>query len=106
MTATLPGNSGTFIADVLEVLRDGGVIVFGLIVAQKLNDWCIVPGLDNDRAVAGGSTAVALTEFGSYIATGMIASASFGAGEGRWLTAIGFFAVRQPSLIGGICALY
>jgi uncharacterized membrane protein YjfL (UPF0719 family) len=80
------------------------VIVFALIVAQKLHDWCIVPGLDNDDAVAGGNTAAALTEFGSYVATGMIASASFGAGEGSWLTAIVFFAVGQFALIGGFWA--
>ena len=104
MTTALQGSSGTFIADVLEVLRDGGVIVFALIVAQKLNHWCIIPGVDNDDAVAGGNTAVALTEFGSFIATGMIASASFGAGEGSWLTAIVFFAVGQLALIGGFWA--
>ena len=104
MTSALQGSAGTFIADMLEVLRDGAVIVFALIVAQKLNHWCIVPGLDNDDAVTEGNTAVALTEFGSFIATGMIASASFGAGEGSWLTAIVFFAVGQLVLIGGFWA--
>src|ERR1041384_4789010 len=88
MTSALQGTAGGFVHDVLEVLRDGGGIVFALIAAQWLNEWCIVPGLDNDQAVADGNTAVALTEFGSYIATGMIASASFGGGEGSWLIAI------------------
>jgi uncharacterized membrane protein YjfL (UPF0719 family) len=104
MTAALQGNPGRFLADVFEVLRDGLVIVVALIAAQKLNDWCIVPGLDNDRAVADGNTAVALTEFGSSIATGMIASASFGGGEGSWLTAIVFFALGQVALIAGFWA--
>jgi hypothetical protein len=104
MTAVLQGSAGTFVSDVLEVLRGGAVIVFALIVAQKLTHWCIVPGLDNDDAVAGGNTAVALAEFGSFIATGMIASASFGSGEGSWLTAIVFFAVGQLALIGGFWA--
>jgi uncharacterized membrane protein YjfL (UPF0719 family) len=104
MTAALQGNAGAFGADVLEVLRDGVVIVFALIAAQKLNDWCIVPGLDNDRAVAEGNTAVAFTEFGSYIATGMIAAASFGGGEGSWLTAIAFFVLGQVALIAGFWA--
>ena len=87
MTSALQGNANGFVHDVIEVLRDGAVVVFALIAAQWLNEWCIVPGLDNDQAVADGNTAVALTEFGSYIATGMIASASFGGGEGSWLSA-------------------
>ena len=101
MTAVLQGTTRGFVADVLELARDGAVIVFALLIAQKLNDWCIVPGLDNDRAVVDGNTAVALTEFGSSVATGMIASASFGGGEGSWLTAIVFFVVGQLALIGG-----
>lgn len=104
MTSALQGNATGFVNDVLEVLRDGGVIVFALIAAQWLNEWLIVPGLDNDHAVADGNTAVALTEFGSSIATGMIASASFGGGEGSWLTATVFFIVGQLALIGGFWA--
>jgi len=104
MTSAFQGNASGFLQDVVEVLRDGAVIVFALIAAQWLNEWLIVPGLDNDQAVADGNTAVALTEFGSYIATGMIASASFGGGEGSWLTAIVFFIVGQLALIGGFWA--
>jgi len=104
MTSALQGTAGGFVSGVLEVLRDGGAIVFALIVAQKINDWCVVPGLDNDRAVADGNTAVALTEFGSYIATALIASASFGGGEGSWLTAVVFFALGQLALIAGFWA--
>jgi uncharacterized membrane protein YjfL (UPF0719 family) len=104
MTAALQGNSSRFVTDVLEVVRDGAVIVLALVLAQKVHDLCIVPGLDNDRAVADGNTAVALTEFGSYIATGMIASASFGGGEGSWMTAIVFFALGQLALIAGFWA--
>jgi len=104
MTSALQGNATSFVQGVLEVLRDGAVIVFALIAAQWLNEWLIVPGLDNDQAVAEGNTAVALTEFGSYIATGMIASASFGGGEGSWLTAIVFFVVGQLALVGGFWA--
>src|SRR5215471_10538933 len=78
MTSALQGNGSGFAQDVIEVLRD--------------------------EAVADGNTAVALTEFGSYIATGMIASASFGGGEGSWLTAIVFFVVGQLALIGGFWA--
>ena len=92
MTSALQGTASGFVQGVVEVLRDGGVIVFALIAAQGLNEWLIVPGLDNDQAVADGNTAVALTEFGSYLATGMIASASFGGGEGSWLSAIAVFA--------------
>ena len=104
MTSALQGNANGFLQDVVEVLRDGGVIVAALIVALWLNERLIVPGIDNDRAVADGNTAVALTEFGSYIATGMIASASFGGGEGSWFTAIVFFFVGQFALIGGFWA--
>jgi uncharacterized membrane protein YjfL (UPF0719 family) len=104
MTTALQGNTNGFGADVFEVLRDGAVITVALVFAQKLNHWCVIPGIDNDQAVAGGNTAVALTEFGSYIATGMIASASFGGGEGSWLAALVFFALGQLALIGGFWA--
>jgi uncharacterized membrane protein YjfL (UPF0719 family) len=104
MTGALQGNTSGLLAGVLEVLRNGVVIALALLLAQKLNHWCVIPGLDNDQAVADGNTAVALTEFGSYIATGMIASASFGEGEGSWLTAAVFFALGQLALIGGFWA--
>ena len=100
MTAALQGSATAFVPGVLEVLRDGIVIVLAILVAQKLSDWWVVPGLDNNQAVANGNTAVALTEFGSSIATGMIASASFGGGEGSWLTAIVFFTLGQLALVG------
>src|SRR5689334_23804403 len=70
MTSALQGSASGFVQGLIEVLRDGAVIVFALIAAQWLNEWLIVPGLDNDQAVADGNTAVALTEFGSYLATG------------------------------------
>lgn len=100
MTAALQGSASGFVPGVVEILRDGAVIVVAILVAQKLSDWWVVPGLDNNQAVADGNTAVALTEFGSSVATGMIASASFGGGEGSWLTAVVFFALGQLALIG------
>ena len=62
MTAALQGSAGGFIPGVIEILRDGAVIVVAILVAQKLSDWWVVPGLDNNQAVADGNTAVALTE--------------------------------------------
>ena len=82
----------------------GGPLTAKKTAAQKLTHWCIVPGFANDGAVADGNSAVAFTEFGSYIATAMIASASFGGGEGSWLTAIVFFALGQLALIAGFWA--
>ena len=88
-----------FWLDLVTFLKDGAIVVVALAIAQKLNDWCIVPGVHNDTAVAGGNAAVGLTEFGSYVATGLIASVSFADGEVSWLTAIVFFALGQIALL-------
>jgi uncharacterized membrane protein YjfL (UPF0719 family) len=93
------GETRGFVADLLLFLQDGAIVVVALIVAQKINDWCIVPGVHNDSAVAHGNAAVGLTEFGSYVATGLIASVSFSDGEVGWLTAIVFFALGQIALV-------
>ena len=88
-----------FWPDLAAFVGDGAMVVAALIVAQKVNDWCIVPRVNNDSAVAAGNTAVGLTEFGSYVATGLIASVSFSDGDIGWQTALVFFALGQIALL-------
>lgn len=99
MTAMFGDEVRGFWLDLATFLKDGAIVVVALIVAQQINDWFIVPGVHNDTAVAGGNAAVGLTEFGSYVATGLIASVSFADGEVSWLTAIVFFALGQIALL-------
>ena len=99
MTAVFRDGVRGFVPDLAAFVKDGALVVVVLIVAQKINDWCIVPGVHNDTAVAAGNAAVGLTEFGSYVATGLIASVSFGDGEVSWVTAIVFFALGQIALL-------
>jgi len=91
----LPG----FWPDLTAFVGDGAMVVAALIIAQKINDWCIVPRVHNDSAVAAGNTAVGLTEFGSYVATGLIASVSFSDGDIGRQTALVFFALGQIALV-------
>ena len=99
MTAVSRDAQRSFLPELLLYLRDGAFVLAALIAAQKINDWCIVPGLNNDRAVAAGNTAVGLTEFGSSIATGLIASVSFSDGEATWMIVLVFFALGQLALL-------
>ena len=44
MTAVSRDGQRGFLPELLSFLRDGAFVLVALIVAQKLNDWCIVPG--------------------------------------------------------------
>lgn len=101
MTAAFSITPSTFWAGVGELLKDGVIITVCLLFAQFINDKLIVTRLDNDQAIADDNLAVGLTEFGSYIATGMIAYSSFTGGtEGQlWRIAITFFALGQLALV-------
>jgi uncharacterized membrane protein YjfL (UPF0719 family) len=99
LTAVFRDGVRGFWPDLAAFVADGAMVVVALIAAQKINDWCIVPGVHNDSAVAAGNAAVGLTEFGSYVATGLIASVSFGDGDMGRLPALMFFALGQVALL-------
>jgi uncharacterized membrane protein YjfL (UPF0719 family) len=99
LTAGFRDGQRGFWLDLAAFVGDGAMIVLALIAAQKINDWCIVPRVHNDSAVAAGNTAVGLTEFGSYVATGLIASVSFGDGDIGRQAALVFFALGQVALL-------
>lgn len=99
MGAALSNGSHGFVQELLALAKNGAIILGFLLIAQVVNDRFIVPGLDNDQAVASGNTAVGLTELGSYVATGLIAHGSFSGEGGGWLTAAAFFGLGQLALL-------
>ena len=74
-----------------------------LFIARELNDRVILRGISNDDECKNRNTAVAIAEFGSYIATGLIINAcisgdSVGLMKGIMDTMV-FFALGQIILI-------
>ncbi|MGV3615838.1 MAG: DUF350 domain-containing protein [Fimbriimonas sp.] len=84
--------------DLLGTLADGGVIIATLIVAQFLNGRLLFGGLAENAALREKNLAVGLTEFGQYVATGLVLNGAF-TGEGSLLSGVTFVLVGQIALM-------
>ena len=99
----LVGSSKGFVMDIMNVSIYSALAYACLFTARELNDKIILRGINNDDECKNGNTAVAIVEFGSYIATGLIINAcvsgdSVGLMKGVTDTLI-FFAMGQVILI-------
>lgn len=89
----------TFLGDLKALAWEGLLVTVFLYVAQVVNDKLVLHHFDNSEAVGKGNVAVGLSEFGSYVATGLIALGTF-LGEGGGLTAaFVFFILGQLALV-------
>jgi len=92
---------GQGLASDLQVLAlDGLLITLFMFVARQINDRITLRGLDNNQAVLSGNRAVGWAECGGYLATGIIAMASFyGEGDNGIVSAVVFFLLGQVMLL-------
>ncbi len=100
MYGTVDGASQGFWNDIVDLLLSGFIITVLMFVARWINDIFIVPHVDNSEAIYGGNVAVGIVECGGYIATGIIAWASFSGSDGGLLSGVIYFLVGQFVLVG------
>ncbi len=98
MIGALLGSSKGFVNDMLWLSIDGLLIIGFMLITRMVNDKFIISGIDNDKAVKDGNTAVGIAEGANYVATGVIACASL-MGTGPWYSTIVYFLLGQITLV-------
>lgn len=103
--------SGVSVIEDLNLYTQYALVVLGgLFVSLKINDFWILYGFDNNKEVVGEkNVAVAIVEASTYLATGLIFSGALhgalgGKGGGIWVS-VGWFVIGQVMLIG-LTAVY
>lgn len=82
-----------------ELGLEGLVMVGLMVVSGFISNALILPSIKNDEQVRDGNTSVALVEFGTYVATGLIAWGSFSGDGGGIVSALVFFGLGQVCLL-------
>lgn len=82
------------------MLIDTTAIIVFLFISLYLAQYVLLPKVHNDEEISKNNIAVGLVEFGLFIATGIIAYASFIGNGGPWYGAIVYFVLGQSVLIG------
>jgi len=77
---------------------DLGLITLFMFISFYISDKLLIPGINNTQAIMQQNIAVASSEAGLFIATGIIAAASF-SGEGSFISSIIFFTLGQVVLL-------
>ncbi len=98
MAAAVSGPSQGLLKDIQAVAFDGALAFVMLAVAWGINEFMILPHLNNNAALVQNNRAVGIIEFASLVATGIIVYGSL-TGTGGWLTAVVFFFLGQAALI-------
>ena len=99
MFGAIVGPSQGLQADIKILMIDGALITLFIFIAQFINDKVVLASIDNIQALKEKNLAVGFTEFGSYIATGIIAMACFSGEGGGFISSIVFFIIGQLLLI-------
>lgn len=99
MAGSIAGASKGFMVDLKNFLIDGSLIVVLMFIARAINDGIILHGINNDREAKNGNAAVGITEFASYVASGLILNGSFTGEGGGIVSTLVFFGLGQIALI-------
>jgi len=99
LAGTFFGRSQGFVQDLINFVIAGVVLMVLLFVAFIVNDKIILRGIDDDKAVSEGNTAVGLVEFAGYVSSGIIMHGAFSGEGGGILVAGVFFLLGQAALV-------
>ncbi|MFK5984538.1 MAG: DUF350 domain-containing protein [Pseudomonadota bacterium] len=99
MYGAIIGPSHGLMVDITTLLINGALITLFIFIAQQINDKIILPEIKNTQSLKEKNLAVGFTEFGAYIATGIIAMASFTGEGGGVVSSTVFFIIGQIVLI-------
>jgi uncharacterized membrane protein YjfL (UPF0719 family) len=83
----------------LTYLLDGGAAIVLFFVAHYVNEYLLVPGVDNNDLIKQGNIPTGLVEAGSFLATGILLNGAFAGEEGSLTTAVVFFLLGQAFLV-------
>ena len=95
----ISGPEKGFFTDSLTVIWESSFLLVALFIAYLINEYIILSGINNDKAVEENNIAVGLVELGSYVGTGLIINGAFSGEGGGILAAIVFFALGQVALL-------
>lgn len=100
MTSSLsaPGAGQGLGRDLVGTLIDGGIVIVTLIAAQFLNGKLLFAKLPEATGLRENNIAVGLTEFGQYVATGLVVSGAL-TGEGTMLSGLAYIVIGQVALM-------
>ena len=96
---TTGGTTTSTLAAFQELGMEGLVMVALMVVSGLISNKLILGSIDNDQEVKNGNTSVAIVEFGTYVATGLIAWGSFSGEGGGLASALVFFGLGQVVLL-------
>ncbi len=99
MSGIFSGGNHNFFGDLTNSVGYTALLFVFVIVALKVNDWLVLPGVDNTQAVSEGNLSVAMVEVGGLIATGLIARAAFAGENGGYFASMAFFALGQLAMV-------
>ncbi len=99
LSSTLSGPVEDLWQDTLTVAINGGITLICLFIAGWVNDKFLLIGVNNDKEIEDGNSAVGFFEIGSYLATGMILKEAFGGDNETIWNALIFFAEGQLVLV-------
>lgn len=99
MSGVYASGGSNLVADLKDSVLYAVLLVIMVHVALFLNDVVVLPNVPNSREVGNGNTAVAATEVGSMIATGLIAKSAIAGEGGGVLATIVFFLLGQAALV-------
>lgn len=92
------GAMGTLNSEILIQIKDQFLLLMFIGLAFFISDKILFKNVSNTLEIIKGNVSVAIGEAGLFIATGIIAYASF-SGEGPWYSSIVFFILGQIVLI-------
>lgn len=92
------GAMGTLNASISSQILDQILLLGFMLVAFVISDTLLFKGISNTEEIIKGNKGIAICEAGLYLATGIIAYASF-SGEGPWYSSIVFFILGQSVLL-------
>ncbi len=95
MCGVLIGHSKGLMLDIIAQLKYGAMVSVLFVGARAFNDYVILRSVRNSNEVKNGNLAVALIQFGAFVATGFIAMASMIGESGGPQSALAFFVVGQ-----------
>lgn len=93
------GGSYGYMEGLLLTLKDGVFITIFLLVNRYFAEHVLMTTFNNNQAIRNKNVAVGFFEAGAYIATGLVAYASFTGVGGPWWGSLVYFVIGQAALL-------
>jgi uncharacterized membrane protein YjfL (UPF0719 family) len=95
-------NGGTSYRDAGFFAVSSLIVLVVFFAAHFINEFVIIPGVNNNELIKDGNVPTGLVEAGAFIATGVLVNGAFTGDEGGVLSAAVFFFLGQIVMIAAI----